>query len=66
MKIQFPKELFSEAFYDYLFQVRAPIELNFGGAGSGKTAHGMIKNALRMIGAPKYELVGRWKNKKKS
>jgi len=64
VKIQFPKELFSEAFYDYLFHVRSPIELSFGGAGSGKTAHGMIKNALRMIGAPKYELKGRWKNKK--
>ena len=55
MQIQFPKELFSDSFLYYLFYVDSLIEIQFGGAGGGKSVHSAFKDILRMIGRPRIE-----------
>lgn len=48
--LEFPRELFNEAFIPYVFDVDKPIELLFGSAGSSKTVHFAFKCVLRTWG----------------
>jgi len=49
-KLHFPRKLFNDKFYDYVFNVwdRA-VTLNLGSAGSSKSVHSQMKNVLRLL-----------------
>lgn len=51
-QIKLPFKLFSESFLFYLFYVNSTTEVQFGGAGGGKTVHSAFKDILRVIGRP--------------
>ena len=49
-KIRFPRKLFNEKFYPYVFDIwDKPVTLNLGSAGSSKSVHAAMKNVIRLM-----------------
>lgn len=58
-RIKFSRKLFSQHFIPYFFEVDRPVEVLFGGAGSGKSVHSAIKDMKRFYFDNKNILVVR-------
>lgn len=58
-QVRINPDVYSEYFEDYLFYVDTPMQVLFGGAGSGKSVHSAMKDIIRILWHNKNILVAR-------